>query len=357
MSETIPLLRRRATQMLILATLFWGISFPVMKAIAMLQRNALSQEDTWFATSSAVLVRFGIAGLVMLAWSWRTLRQMRWLEVWQGLGLGICAGAGMIFQVDGLNYTSASVSAFLTQCGCLILPWAVAARDRRWPSPMILVCSSMAAVGVAVLADVDWRSFRMGRGELETLISSVIFAAQILWLERPLFARNRVSHFTLVMFLTMSLISLPVALGTTGEWGDWAVAYGSRAVLGLILVLVVFCTLISFVLMNRWQRLLPAPEAGLIYAAEPVFASLFALFLPAWLSLSMGIAYANEQLTGTLLVGGGLISLANILIQVRTVRSARAAPALVQSLPPPRLAPPGSCAPTSSPGNSLLRPQ
>ena len=40
--------------------------------------------------------------------------------------LGIFAGTGMLFQVDGLAYTSASASTFLTQCCCLLLPWAVA---------------------------------------------------------------------------------------------------------------------------------------------------------------------------------------------------------------------------------------
>jgi hypothetical protein len=90
--------------------------------------------------------------------------------------------------------------------------------------------------------------------------------------------------------------------------------------MGLILVLVVCCTLVAFTLMNRWQPVLPAPEAGLIYAAEPVFASVFALFLPVWLSRFAGIEYANESATVTLLTGGGLITLANVLIQVRAAR-------------------------------------
>src|SRR5262249_7545158 len=94
-------------------------------------------------------------------------------------------------------------------------------------------------------------------------------------------------------------------------------AYSSGPVLVLIAVLVLFCTLIAFVIMNQWQPRLPAPEAGLIYAAEPVFASLFALFLPTWLSRLGGIGYGNERLTAGLLIGGGLITLANVLVQVR----------------------------------------
>jgi drug/metabolite transporter (DMT)-like permease len=308
--------------MLLLATLFWGVSFPVMKAVGMLHQRVLASDNTWFPASSLVVVRFGVATLIMLAWSWRSLARFTRLEWREGVGLGVCCGLGMILQVDGLAYTSASVSAFLTECCCLILPWVVAVRDRRWPSFLMVICSLLAAAGVAVLANVDWRHFRVGRGELETLISSAIFAAQVLWLERPLFARNRVSHFTLAMFLTMTLIALPAALFTMRQPADWANAYSSPAVLALIGVLVLFCTMIAFVLMNRWQPLLPAPEAGLVYAAEPVFASLFALFLPAGLSRLGEIRYPNEKVTLALFIGGGLITLANVLIQWSAARAA-----------------------------------
>ncbi len=312
--------------MLVLATLFWGVSFPVMKAIGILHDRLLEHPDSWFATASAVAVRFGIAAVLMLLWSWRTVLSITRSEMWQGFGLGLYAGLGMLLQVDGLRYTSASSSAFLTQCGCLFLPWIVALRDRQWPSGMLVVCSIMAVAGVAVLADVDWRTFSMGRGEVETLMSSAVFTAQVLWLERPRFRGNRVSHFSLVMFGAMTMTALPVALFAAQRPGDWAVAYGSVPVMGLILVLVVFCTLVAFTLMNRWQPVLPAPEAGLIYAAEPVFASLFALFLPVWLSRLAEIDYANETATLRLLTGGGLITLANVLVQVQAARR-RMAPA------------------------------
>jgi len=62
---------------------------------------------------------------------------------------------------------------------------------------------------------------------------------------------------------------------------------------------------------------LEATEAGLIYCAEPVFASVFALFLPAWLAALSGGFYPNETATARLLIGGGLITAANICLQLR----------------------------------------
>ncbi|MFM7926175.1 MAG: hypothetical protein ACKO9Q_00555, partial [Pirellula sp.] len=44
-----------------------------------------------------------------------------------------------------------------------------------------------------------------------------------------------------------------------------------------------------------------------------VFASAWALFLPGWLSMLSGIEHSNEQVTWSLLLGGVLILLANVV--------------------------------------------
>ena len=67
--------------------------------------------------------------------------------------------------------------------------------------------------------------------------------------------------------------------------------------------------------MNAWQPKVSATQAGLMYCFEPIFASLYAFFLPAWLSVLAGITYANERLTLDLFIGGALITAANVLIQ------------------------------------------
>ena len=314
---------RRAAGMLLLATVFWGLSFPVMKALLLAQAQLLPHASSWFRTSSAVTVRFGISALILLIWTWPSLGRMTRLELWQGFGLGLCGGLGLLFQMDGLAYTSASTSAFLTQCYCLILPFVVAFRERRWPPSATLLVCLLVFIGVGVLAQVDGRAFKLGRGEWETFLGSFVFTGQILWLERPLFSRNKVSHFTLVMFVTMTLIAGPVGLVTMQGPGDWLVAFSSVQVVGLTLILVLFCTLISAVMMNQWQRYVPVTEAGLIYGAEPLFASLFALFLPALFSQWASLDYSNEKLTPHLMIGGGMISLANLLVQLRRAGAPR----------------------------------
>ena len=310
--------RLRAVQMLVLANACWALSFPTMKALDAYQSGLLENSNSWFISSSTLVIRFGLAAVVMLLICARSIRRLTRLEVWEGLGLGLFGGVGLIFQMDGLAHTAASTSAFLTQFYCLLIPLIVAWQSRRWPSATVAVSSLMVIAGVAVLSNVDWTNLRIGRGELETLIASTIFTGQILWLQRAKFAANNVNHFTLVMFVVTGLICLPVALVTGNDATAFVQSYGSPPMLIFTGLLTVVCTLGGYLLMNYWQPKLTATQAGLLYCLEPIFASLFAMFLPGWFSAMAGIRYLNEQIGWNLVIGGGLITVANALIQIQS---------------------------------------
>ncbi len=310
-----PAQRSQAIRMLVLGTAFWGLSFPTMKALTATQQGLVPGGGSWFFTSLDVLCRFGVAGLVMVAVSARTIRRLTMREVEQGLGLAVFGAGGILFQMDGLAYTSASTSAFLTQCYVVLIPVWVAVRHRRWPSVRVALGCVLVVLGVAVLSRFDWRTFRLGRGELETILASLLFTGQILWLERPAYAGNNVNHFSSVMFLAMALLAAPLALATAPEAGAWLRAWDSGAAVGFLAMLVFLSTLGGYMIMNNFQPRVSATEAGLIYCVEPVLASALALVLPAWFSRWAGIDYPNESLTPHLLLGGGLITAANVLAQ------------------------------------------
>jgi drug/metabolite transporter (DMT)-like permease len=290
------------------------LSFPVMKTLTLAQQELLPGRSTWFISALCVLYRFALAALGMAVLAAPGLRGLTRREVAQGVGLGLFGSGGLLFQLDGLAYTSASTSAFLTQFYCLLIPVWLAMLHRRMPSKRVLVCAGAVLAGVAVLSGFDWREFRLGRGEVETLIGSVLFTGQILWLQRPGYAGNDVRRFTLVMFAVMALSMVPVAAATTRAASDWWVAYSTGPLLVLLAVLVGVCTFGGYLLMNRWQPAVSATQAGLIYCAEPVFVSLLVLFLPQWLARFAGVEYPNESLTWRLLVGGGLITAANVVL-------------------------------------------
>jgi drug/metabolite transporter (DMT)-like permease len=90
--------------------------------------------------------------------------------------------------------------------------------------------------------------------------------------------------------------------------------FGTPVLAMLALALVLLCTVFNFLIMNAWQRCVSATEAGLIYCIEPVLATLLSAFLPGWISRFAPIAYANETLTWSLLLGGVLIVGATVLV-------------------------------------------
>jgi drug/metabolite transporter (DMT)-like permease len=308
---------RRAVQMLFFCTLLWALSFPAMKALAQTQQQLLPQSGSWFFTALSVTYRFGLAGLLLLPFVIKQLRTLRWREAEQALFIGGVGGLGILFQMDGLAYTSASTSAFLTQGYCVFIPVWIALVHHRWPSLKIFLSVLLVVAGVGVLAKISLHSFKLGRGEIETLIASLLFTGQILCLEHRRYAENRPLVMTVVMLLSTALFAAPLAGFTAPSPSAWWQAYASPAAGALLAIIILFCTLAAYAFMNIWQRRVSATEAGLIYCAEPVFASVFALFLPEIFSRWAGIGYSNENLTLRLLIGGGLITAANVLLQSR----------------------------------------
>lgn len=317
MSAVPPRHRTEALLMLLLANVFWGLSFPLVKAIVLTHQRLIPESSTWFVTAWTLGPRFAIAALVLLAFQARSLAGITRGEWQQGTALGLFAAAGMLFQTDGLQFTAASTSAFLTQFYAILIPIYLAVHSRRLPPWTVWVSSGLVLAGVAILGHFDFRTLHLGRGEAETLVASVFFMGQILSLERKTFAGNRVMPISLIMFAVQGAFFTFLALVTAPKPADLLVTWHSPQWSGFTIALTVFATLGSYMIMNRYQPRITATEAGLVYCMEPVFGSLMALFLPALFSVWASINYANETASNNLLLGGGLITAANLLIQLR----------------------------------------
>jgi drug/metabolite transporter (DMT)-like permease len=308
---------RTALAMLLLANLFWGLSFPVIKSLVYEHQQLIPGSGTWFITAMTVAPRFVLGALVLFLIAGRQLRGLTALEVRQGLALGAFAAMGMLFQNDGLQFTSASTSAFLTQLYAIMIPVYVALRARKAPALVVWVACILVLAGVGLLANFNWREMHLGRGEIETLVSSFFFMGQILVLEHKGFGANRVMPVTTVMFVTIAILFSGMALMTAPAPSDVLVPWASGPWVFFMILLTGFCTIGAYILMNKWQPKITATEAGLMYCTEPLFALAMALFLPGIFSRLAGIDYPNESLTWNLFIGGGLITLANVLVQMR----------------------------------------
>jgi len=306
--------------MLVLATLYWGLSFPVIKALTTLNRIRFPESGSWFISAQAVAPRFVVAVAIMVAFGALRGGLPTMAEAWQGLVVGLFAAAGALLQTDGMQYIDASTSAFLTQFSAILIPAWIAVRNRRNPGLLVWACCAIVLVGVAILGHFNWRTLRLGRGGWETLLSAAFYTGQILWIGKAEFGKNRPRTVTLIMLAVQAAAFTCLAGATAPSTGALVAPWSSLAWVVLTMTLALVCTIGAFSLMTKWQPKITDTEAGLIYCIEPVFASMFALFLPALISEFAAIGYANERATVSLVFGGALVTIANILIQTKAVR-------------------------------------
>ncbi len=222
----------RAVLWLLLAPIVWGLSFPLVKALAMVHVGLRPGDTPWLVTCCLAAPRFLFAGLLLLAWCGRGMLGTTRSEWVQGAGLGLFCGVGFLFQVDGLQHTSASVSAFLTQLYAVLIPVWTALRTRRRPSWAVLVACGLVVIGGGILADVNPADIGLGRGEAETLLASVFFMVEILWLVRPAFAGNDPLRITTLMFLFQGVGFSVAVLGDRAGSGGPRDAGGQPLLVG-----------------------------------------------------------------------------------------------------------------------------
>lgn len=313
---TIHLIKHMPVFWLILACAFWGLSFPVVKALHLEQSLRIPEATSSFLAAWMQVARFGL-GAILLAPFFLRLGSATKLEMQQAFWLGIWGGLGMALQADGLAHTEASTSAFLTQAYCVILPLIACVRLRSAPGFRTIVATLLVIGGCAILSGIRPGDLRMGRGEAETLLAALVFTLQILTLENPKYAGNRTLPVTFVMCVCIALFMLPIATWAAPRPSDVIFAGASWPAFLLVGILAVFCSVAAFLLMNRWQPRISATEAGLIYSTEPVFTAIYVMFLPQWLAGLSGGSYANEVPGMEMILGGGLILAANVLMQLR----------------------------------------
>jgi drug/metabolite transporter (DMT)-like permease len=305
-----------APLMLVAATLFWGFSFPVMKALSIEQVLLVPGSSSLLTSSAGLIARYGAAALVLLLLSARTIHRGTMREAVHGMILGVFIGTGAFFQLDGLTYTSASASAFITSSYALLVPLFLAMYNRKWPGMRIWLSCLLVVAGIGILSGLRPGDLSPGRGEWETLAASVCFTFQILWMQRVDPARDNPIHVTLVLCLVVALLQVVPALLLADRVPDLLVMHSSLRAGVLVILLAILSTAIPFLLMNRYQPQVTPVAAGIIYCAEPVFASLLAIVLPALLVREPSF-YHNERITISLAAGGLLITAANLLIQRR----------------------------------------
>ena len=241
---------------LLLTTIVWGATFPATKAV-------LEQ----ISPLSFLFLRFLLGLLVVLAVLLAMRRRLAGDAYTMVISL-IATGwlfLGYVLQTVGLRYTTASNSAFITVLYVVFVPLYLRRLGlHTWMS------TGIALIGLWFLvrptASANW-------GDLMTLASAAAFAAHMVCLERYTRVADATSLFAWqLLFMATALFGV--------MWWEHPTASMFAPTRTLIVGLIVTGMLATgaFAVQMWAQRLLPAQQVALLFAAEPAVAAWLAWY-------------------------------------------------------------------------------
>lgn len=277
-------MRYRHPALLLLVTVVWGLTFPVLK-VATGQLSGVEITTLRFLIAAACMGPF-VRGVPLSTWR-------------DGLILGALGLASLVAQAYGLQSISANRSAFLTSLNVLMVPligWAVGVRP-RW---MVFCAAVLACAGVGLMSfDVQgdlWADLATLAAALAYAVYTLLMSARAKNHAPAQLAAAQISGMAVLGACWMladsgaaRVLSLPGLLDAEVWWG--------------LLYLGAVASAATFFLQALAQSHVSAAQAAVIYAMEPVFAAAF------------GWWYIGEQMTPLALLGGTLVVAAVILSQ------------------------------------------
>lgn len=227
---------------------------------------------------------------------------MRKVDIKVGFIAGIINFLGYQLQAVGLKYTTPSNSAFLTATYIVMIPFVLLFISKKIPEYKSITAILICFIGTLFLTNTISNGFSFQLGDSLTLVSAIFYALQIVYFS------STAANFN--PFVIAFLLGVVQAIGS----GLWSILFESQTYNQIdwssaILPVIILGIVASFggqTLQVVGQKYTDATSSGLILMTESLFGSLFSVFL------------GFESLTSNLLIGGSLITLSILLMQINT---------------------------------------
>lgn len=264
-----------------LATALWGSTFVLSKGL-------VTRHDP----VSIQAIRFIIAGLVMWAVSPGSLRGVSAGTWRRAVALGALYGAAQIPQYLGLRETAAAMAGVITGTYVAFVPVLSFLILRRRSGLAANVGVGLAMLGLGVVAGGE---LSFGGGELLVLLAAAIYGGQVVAMDAWSLPGQA---WTLT---TIQMLTIAVVLGIPATARGWDLPTNGTDWL-LIGYLALIASALTVGLQTWAQARLTAVKAGVILAAEPIWAA------------GLAVAFGEDTLTHRLLLGTLILILASAII-------------------------------------------
>lgn len=281
MKKTIS--KTKADLGLLSVTLFWGTTFIVSK-IALEEISLLNY----------LVIRLTLAALAMNIIAFRYRKDLNKSTLKDGALIGIFLFFSYLFQMWGIQYTSASNAGFITGMHVALVPvfGVLIFKDRPQIAPVIGV--ALAFMGLFLLSGGSLSKLNIG--DFLVFICAINVTFHVIFTGK--FApKHNIYLLTAVQLSTTAILSIIFSFFSTN-----LIVELTFNIFAVLLYLALFGTVFTFLMQTAMQRFTTATRTALVFAMEPVFAALFA-FLIAGETLSL-LGWAG----GILIISGMIVA-------------------------------------------------
>ncbi|WP_155286269.1 DMT family transporter [Lacticaseibacillus zhaodongensis] len=230
----------------------------------------------------------------------RQILRMNKSEFKIGLTAGIINLIAYQLQTAGIMYTTPGNNAFLTATYVVFVPFIMWLLTRETPSPKDYLAITLCIIGMCVLTNIFGGNFGFHTGDILVIVSAIFYAIQIVYFGREAATVNP----WCIAFMLGAIQGAGGLLWSLLTESPHYAAINWSAAIGPVIILGVLSSFGAQTLQLIGQKFTDPTAAGLIMMTESVFGSLFS------------VLFGFEELTISLVAGGGLILLAILLMQI-----------------------------------------
>lgn len=248
--------------------------------------------------SMYVLIRFGIALILLLSFFGHHLKGTDRTTVKHGLILGFTYGVGFLLQTFGLKYTTVPKSSFITGLVVTTVPFVYWILERKPINIGQKMGVVVASVGLLIFTNPDFGNLNVG--DVLTLISTFVWGFYLSYMD--IFTRGRDSlRRTTQLVVLQYIAAAPLAIITLllFDAGNMSVVWHKNLLISLAFNAVLASVIVTFIHTGVQKYSTPV-KAALIFSLEPIVATICSIFY-------QNIVLQNYEIIGGIILLSGVI--------------------------------------------------
>ena len=301
-------MKQKATIALFIVTIIWGCTFLWLKR-ALDSADSVSSAQTNVVSTFFVTLRFGLTLPLFFYFTPSIRKNLGDYRSWyDGFILAFFMLGGFVFQMIGLEGISPAVSAFLTSLYVIFTALILAYLAGRFQSKSLLFGVLLATFGAGYIQGPPELHYDIA--EWLTILCAIMFAGHIIFTD---IITKRVDPMTvtftsIAISTLMALLLLNYFMFVNESSINMYTLIIKNDFLVPLLLSSFFGTYVALSLVNYYQKYINPVRAAILYALEPVWATIFAV--------GTGVSEFNFWL----LIGGSCLLVGNLIAEVGNQR-------------------------------------